>query len=127
MRRIVAPLLSSPFPAQLCSAIVIAEDHMERNKHKPHHLAGPSSAETQELLDDVVPVEHTTTKTAREKCPKCPRIVTSVYQAGNKKFYNHGEGSSINWKDGQTFDLKFADYCTVEIGAESKEKARAGK
>jgi hypothetical protein len=99
---------------------------MERNKQKPHHLAGPHSAETQEFLDDVVPVEHTTTKTAQEKCPKCPRLVTSVYQSGNKKFYNHGEGGSMTWKDGQTFDLKFADYCTVEIEMEPKGKASAG-
>jgi hypothetical protein len=78
-------------------------------------------------------MEHTTTKTAQERCPKCPRLVTSIYQSGNKKFYNHGEGGSIDWncnaetqkiaEYGQAFDLKFDDYCTVEIGTEPKAKA----
>ncbi len=59
----------------------------------------------------------------QETCPKCPRPVTSIYQSGNKKFYNHGEGGSIDWKPGQTFDLRFADYCMVEIKKEPKAKA----
>jgi hypothetical protein len=99
---------------------------MKRNNQTPHHLAEGSNPEIQELLDDVVPMEHTTTKN-QEKCPKCTRPVTSTYQSGNKKFYNHGEGASINWKPGQTFDLKFSDFCMVEIGTETKGKAAVGK
>ena len=50
-----------------------------------------------------------------EKCPKCPKHVTSTYQSGNKKFYNHGEGGTMGWQEGQRFVLTFDDYCTVEI------------
>jgi hypothetical protein len=49
-----------------------------------------------------------------ETCPKCPRPVTSTYQSGNKKFYNHGEGGKIGRQPNQQFDMTF-DYCTVEI------------
>lgn len=57
---------------------------------------------------------------AQETCPKCQRPVTSTYQSGNKKFYNPGEGGSVDWKDGQVFNLRFADYCTVEIEPQDK-------
>jgi hypothetical protein len=66
---------------------------------------------------------NTTNPAVLEKCPKCTRLVTSIYQSGDKKFYNHGEGGTVNWKSRQTFDLKFDDYCTVEIGTEPKAKS----
>ena len=38
---------------------------------------------------------NTTNPAVLEKCPKCTRLVTSIYQSGDKKFYNHGEGGNV--------------------------------
>jgi hypothetical protein len=61
---------------------------------------------------------------AQDRCPKCSRLVTSIYQSGNKKFYNHGEGGSVDWKSGQAFDLRFDDYCSVEVKQYLKSNTR---
>jgi hypothetical protein len=101
--------LFAEFPAPATRVVTFEQDNHEFQVGAPIFLASTA-------LDKPA---------AQEKCPKCPRLVTSTYQSGNKKFYNHGEGGSIDWKDGQVFDLKLADYCTVEI--ETEPAAKDGK